>query len=347
MNKLGVVFGVTAVVALAGCVDPYYRKPADRMQNHVKEVQPETEAETPTEVTPVETTEVVVKESTCTCEPGTKHTEPCGCGAEDCACVVTTETKPTATAEETTDYIVQRGDYLAKISKKYNVTIAAIRRVNPQLKGDVIKIGQKIKLPGKIDVGEQKVPEGAFATKTKPATKEYKAYTGATKEYVVKSGDTLGAIAYGNGINIRQLKELNGLSSNMIRVGDKLKIPAEKVAEKKTAVTERKPVAEKKAPVKAPEQPVVEDVVAPEMTPAETPVAPADANVTPVDQATDTPAPIAEDFLMYEVQEGEDIMGISLRFSVDPAEIRELNNLGEADELKSGQMLKLPAHSQD
>ena len=58
---------------------------------------------------------------------------------------------------ETTVYIVQPGDYLAKISKKYNVKIAAIKSLNG-LNGDIIKVGQKLKLPGKIDVGEQKQP---------------------------------------------------------------------------------------------------------------------------------------------------------------------------------------------
>ena len=48
---------------------------------------------------------------------------------------------------EYTVYIVQRGDYLAKISKKYNMTLNAIRRVNPNLKGDVIRVGQVLFIP--------------------------------------------------------------------------------------------------------------------------------------------------------------------------------------------------------
>ena len=58
--------------------------------------------------------------------------------------------------------------------------------------------------------------------------------TGATKEYVVKNGDTLGSVAYGNGITIRQLKELNGLSSDSLKIGQKLKIPG-KLPESMTA----------------------------------------------------------------------------------------------------------------
>ena len=44
--------------------------------------------------------------------------------------------------------------------------------------------------------------------------------------YRVKSGDVLGKIASNYGVNVKQLKEWNGLNGNMIRVGQKLKIHA-------------------------------------------------------------------------------------------------------------------------
>ena len=54
--------------------------------------------------------------------------------------------------------------------------------------------------------------------------------TASSKEYTVKAGDSLGSIAYGNGISISRLKELNGLSDYKIRIGQKLRIPEAKVA---------------------------------------------------------------------------------------------------------------------
>ena len=48
----------------------------------------------------------------------------------------------------------------------------------------------------------------------------------------------------------------------------------------------------------------------------------------------------------YVVQEGDDITGISIRWGVSAAEIRELNNLGENDQLKPGDIIKLPAEAQ-
>ena len=325
MNKLGIVLGIAAVTVIAGCKDPNYQRKASK--DEVKDIGTQVEQQ------PVPDTPIVVEEKHCTCPPGTKHTEPCQCGAPDCQCIVVKkEDKPLPPPEpEYTVYIVQRGDYLAKISKKYNVTINSIKRLN-NLKDDNIRIGQKLKLPGKLEVGEQKVPEGAFAKDPKAAAKKpYAAYTGATKEYVVKSGDTLGAIAYGNGINIRQLKELNGLTSDTLKVGQKLKIPAEKVVAPKKVET--KPVEKKAAEpeVKAAEAPA-EPVVAPVETPAEAPVA------APVEEAAPTQT--------YTVQVGDALTDVSIRFGVSAAAVRELNNLGESDKLVAGQILKLPADAQ-
>ena len=327
MNKLGIVLGIAAVAVIVGCKDPNYQRKASK--DEVKDIGTQVEQQ------PEPDTPIVVEEKHCTCPPGTKHTEPCQCGAPDCQCIVVKkEVKPLPPPEpEYTVYIVQRGDYLAKISKKYNVTLNSIKRLN-NLKDDNIRIGQKLKLPGKLEVGEQKVPEGAFAKDPKAtAKKPYAAYTGATKEYVVKSGDTLGAIAYGNGINIRQLKELNGLTSDSLKIGQKLKIPAEKVATAKKVET--KPVEKKAAEpeIKAPaDAPAEAPAAAPVEAPAEAPA------VTPVEET----APAQT----YTVQEGDDLTDVSIRFGVSAAAVRELNNLGESDKLVAGQILKLPADAQ-
>ena len=126
----------------------------------------------------------------------------------------------------------------------------SIKKANPSIKNDVVKLGQKLQIPGKHEIGEQKVPAGAIAVPAqprKPVKAEYKPYDGPTGIYEVQKGDTLGKIAYSNGINIRQLKELNALSDNNIRIGQKLKIPAAAVkAQQKDAKSDAK-AAEAKA----------------------------------------------------------------------------------------------------
>ena len=358
MNKFGVVLGIAAVATLAGCKDPDYKRSGVTAQNEVKNV-----AEAPVAApAPVAVEPMPAK---CTCAPGTKHSAPCACGSSDCKCVV--ETKPVITADlskktvepEYTIYVVQNGDYLAKISKKFNVTIASIKRLNPSIKKDVVRVGQKLKLPGKIDVGVQSAPVAAASVTAAPVAavaakkaapkKAFTPYAGATKEYAVQNGDTLGSIAYGNGITIRQLKELNGLSSDSLKIGQKLKIPAEKVvkAEKaKPAETVGKRDAAV-APVAAPveekkSEAAVQQPVAEAKSSEETASVAAEAVAAPVEEKKSEPASAAT----YVVQEGDDMTGVSIRWGVSAAQIRELNNLGEGDQLVPGQIIKLPADAQ-
>ena len=48
---------------------------------------------------------------------------------------------------ELLEYVVQPGDYIAKISKKFNVGISVIKRSNPNIRGDVLAVGQVLKIP--------------------------------------------------------------------------------------------------------------------------------------------------------------------------------------------------------
>ena len=338
MNKVGLVLGVAAIATLAGCKDPNYRSKRVKVQDEPKVAAPVQEQEA--EVVVIVTNDVAaVKEVKVveevkpieTKRPEVKPIQP-----------PVSATPATAAAAETTTYIVQRGDYLAKISKKFNVTLNGLRKANPQLKNDVIKVGQKIQIPGKHDVGEQTVPAGAIAAPApKPA---YKPYAGATKEYVVQGGDTLGKIAYSNYINIRQLKELNGLSDNNIRIGQKLKIPAAAVkVQQKDAKSDAKAAEAKAQPTDA-ATPVITAKV------EEAPSAPIEnvESTTPEASTLVTDESSADvqpgEGISHVVQEGEDITGLAIKFSTDPASIRQLNNLNETDEqLTPGQIIKIPA----
>ena len=331
MNKLTMVLGVAAVATLAGCKDASYKYANTGSQNEVKNVDT-----APVEVKPIETVE-----KKCQCAPGTKHYSPCQCDAPDCQCVV--EVKPIApVAPVTTTYIVQNGDYLAKISKRFNVTINAIKKANPGIKKDVVRVGQKLQIPGKheISAAEQK---NDGAKRVNAQKKQSAPYSGATKDYVVKAGDTLGGIAYGNGINIRQLKELNKLSNDRLKVGQKLKVPAD-----------GKAVAAAPAPVKAEPKKASAPVApasAPEAAPAPVAPAPAPEAATAAPEAAPAapqtaPAPVEPETSTYVVQEGDDMTGVSIRWGVSAAAIRDLNNLPDDAQLTPGQVIKLPADAQ-
>lgn len=342
MKKFGMTLGAAAVAVLAGCKDPDYVKGGLRSQDEVKNAD--------TQVVPAAPAKP--KAPKCTCAPGTKHKTPCSCGAADCKCVVVREEPPAPVVApapkpvepETTIYIVQGGDTLSKISKRFNIKIAAIKNLNKMTK-DVVRLGQKLKLPGKVDVGVQTAP----TVKKAAPKKGFTPYKGVTKDYTVKNGDTLGKIAYSNGVNIRQLKELNGLKGDALRIGQKLKIPETKVTKEAAPVVAKKPDAVPEAPKEVEkvaadvdDTNTVDQVESEDALPKTDDVT--DSGVQETDGAAEAaPAPAT---VSYTVGPDEDLAGIAIRFSLEPSEIRELNELGPTDQVKPGQMIKLPASVQ-
>ena len=120
-----------------------------------------------------------------------------------------------------TTYKVEKGDTLYSISRKYQLTVAELRAANNLSENDVIKVGQKLKIPS-ADISAA----AALATDNKATTEATtKTTTKATKEYTVVKGDTMYSISKKNGMTLAEFMALNGLDSNsVIKVGQKLKI---------------------------------------------------------------------------------------------------------------------------
>lgn len=273
---------------------------------------------------------------------------------------------------EYTEYTVKKGDMLSRICAKYGVKQRDVLKLNPGLNPNRLFAGKKIRLPGVVDVGAApaaKAPANAKDVKdpkaqagakdTKPAQKgsaanvkapvttkaAYKPYNGPTKEYVVKSGDQIGKIALAFGITRRALKELNGLADDNIRVGQKLKVPAEKVKAEDMKAEEKK-ADEKKAEPSKDEASGADAKAAPAPAPSND----AGAGGTPAANGgaqSGTPAPEAEAAApaaptTYVVKEGDDIVAISIKFGVQPSALLDINDLKPDAELKPDQVLKLP-----
>ncbi len=75
--------------------------------------------------------------------------------------------------------------------------------------------------PQRVEVSERR----STVSKSRPAAKQE--YTGAHYEHIVESGHTLSSIAAAFGTTVAKIKAANNLKSNMLRVGQKLIIPAE------------------------------------------------------------------------------------------------------------------------
>ncbi|WP_409302982.1 LysM peptidoglycan-binding domain-containing protein [Peribacillus sp. SCS-155] len=105
--------------------------------------------------------------------------------------------EPEAPASTAT-YTVKKGDNLYRISKKYNTTVAELKKLN-NLKSDSLKVGQVLKV-------------SAAAGTAVPST------------YKVKKGDTLYSIAKKAKLSVSDLKKLNNLKSDRINIGQVLKL---------------------------------------------------------------------------------------------------------------------------
>ena len=116
-------------------------------------------------------------------------------------------------------YRVKSGDYLGRIASRHGCTVAQIKRWN-NLKSNDIRIGQRLTIyrGGKAPSSSS---SSSSASSSASASKSTPAPANATT-YTVKSGDVLGKIAERHGCTVAQLKAWNNLTSNNIRVGQKL-----------------------------------------------------------------------------------------------------------------------------
>jgi LysM repeat protein len=112
------------------------------------------------------------------------------------------------------EYVVVHGDNFTTIGKKFNVSAGAVARANPGVDSTRLKVGQKLAIPAPASTAIAVASAG----------------DGADSGYVVKTGDTLSKIATAHATTITEIKALNGLRTDRIKVGDKLKLPAAKGA---------------------------------------------------------------------------------------------------------------------
>ena len=116
-------------------------------------------------------------------------------------------------------YRVKSGDYLGRIASRHRCTVAQIKRWN-NLTSNNIRVGQRL-----VIYRGGSAPASASSSSSSSSAQPASAPANATT-YTVKSGDVLGKIAERHGCTVAQLKAWNGLTSNNIRVGQKLIVSA-------------------------------------------------------------------------------------------------------------------------
>ncbi|HBA48151.1 MAG TPA: hypothetical protein DCZ91_10215 [Lachnospiraceae bacterium] len=96
------------------------------------------------------------------------------------------------------EYVVRAGDSLWLIAQRFQTTVDAIKQLNG-LTSNLLNVGQVLKIPS--------------------------SQSGPYIEYTVRSGDTLWLLSRRYDTTVDAIKQLNGLSSDMLSIGQVLKIP--------------------------------------------------------------------------------------------------------------------------
>ena len=97
-------------------------------------------------------------------------------------------------------YKVQKGDTLWDIANKYNTTVDTIKSIN-NLSSTSLTVNQQLFIPKNANMGVK------------------------NNIYVVQKGDTLYDIALAKGVSVKEIKDINNLTSDILQIGQILNIP--------------------------------------------------------------------------------------------------------------------------
>jgi LysM repeat protein len=139
-------------------------------------------------------------------------------------------------------HVVERGDTLSKIARRYGTTIEALASANNMRARTMIHPGQVLTVP---------VPPGSLSAYSSSGARKFRESSrdsipeGDREIYVVARGDTLGAIADSFRMPLSELRALNDLppGSSRIHPGQRLVVSSRTEAAPRPAPSARRPAA--------------------------------------------------------------------------------------------------------
>lgn len=148
----------------------------------------------------------------------------------------------------TQQYRVKQGDTLGNISKKFGISVEALKKAN-HLQGNALHLKQALVIPSTKSKSGKNV-----RLVSSPSVKKVASY------YTVRKGDTLAKIAKKKGISVADLKGMNHLRGTALKVGRRLMVarggishgeesPEHSAVAKNPEVDDIRPLAEDLAPM--------------------------------------------------------------------------------------------------
>ena len=119
-----------------------------------------------------------------------------------------------------TVHLVQKGETLYSIGRKYQITLSELRAANNLSEKDILKAGQKLNIPSP-DI------ENAAVLNSSAGNGSQSYHSSSLETYTVKKGDTFYGIAREHNIKVAELFAINDLGeSDVLKAGQKLKVPS-------------------------------------------------------------------------------------------------------------------------
>lgn len=167
-------------------------------------------------------------------------------------------------------YVVQNGDTLWDLAKRFDTTINELCKLNQISKDSILRIGMELEVPK---------AGGSVMNITKESAAVYQPtdFEGTGQVYRVVSGDSLSKIAKQYDVSVSAIKATNGLSSDTILIGRELLIPVDGTVEVQP-MTPVETVVEEKVVIK----PIIDTSVGEEIT-GSTSVEPAEPELESVE----------------------------------------------------------------
>ena len=212
-------------------------------------------------------------------------------------------------------YVVQLGDNLGSISRRFGVSQESLRIWNN------IETGYNVKKGDTIFVSKPDLKPSSFIQQRVALKKGEK--------YVVKAGDTYAEIAKKYKVPVFLLLQANSGFTKRLTIGDSLAIPAYVRPPRKMSKAN-----EDEIPVE-----LAKSIEQDSKKSSKSSKKPAEKSSEP---SKSSKKESVNTTIIYTVEAGDNLFAIAKKYSTTVAAIREMNDMGNSSNIKIGQKLKIP-----